>query len=86
MMNGRRVEELREEKGLSRKELAEAAGISEAALRSVVREERVMVRTAKKVGTVLGVDPRAIAQVYYAPEEAPRVSDFYAGLVMDGVI
>jgi len=73
-MNGRRVEELREEKGLSKQELAAAAGVSPSTLRSAVREKPVQVKTAKKVGGALEVDPRSIAQAHYEPDEAAFVN------------
>ena len=56
-MYGDKVQELREEKGLSRRDLAAAAGISLSAARRVERAEPVRVRTAKVVAKALEVDP-----------------------------
>jgi transcriptional regulator with XRE-family HTH domain len=57
VMNNQRVQELREEKGLSKRDLATAAGVSETALKRVEREEPVAFRTRRKVATALGVEP-----------------------------
>jgi transcriptional regulator with XRE-family HTH domain len=56
-MCGKRVQELRQEKGLSKQQLAAAAGISPDTLRRVEQEEPVQVKTAKKVAKALEVDP-----------------------------
>jgi DNA-binding XRE family transcriptional regulator len=75
VMNSKRLEELREEKGLSRRELAETAGISMKTLRAVESEKPVRVKTAWKVAGVFGLHPRNISQPYHKPERAAIVAD-----------
>jgi transcriptional regulator with XRE-family HTH domain len=70
VMNGRRVEELRKERGWSKKDLAEAAGINRGTLRRVEREEPVRGETGKKVAGALEVNYLSIGQPYYEPEKA----------------
>ncbi len=70
VMNGKRVQELREDKGLSKQALAEAAGINRGTVRRIEREEPIRVKTAKKVGAALEVNLRTIGQPYYEPERA----------------
>jgi DNA-binding XRE family transcriptional regulator len=62
VMYADKVKELREEKGLSRRGLAVAAGISESTARSVEREAAVQSATAWKVARVFGVEGRDIAR------------------------
>jgi transcriptional regulator with XRE-family HTH domain len=57
VMNSERVQSLREERGLSRRDLATAAGVSETTARRVEREEPVTFRTGRKVADALGVEP-----------------------------
>jgi transcriptional regulator with XRE-family HTH domain len=57
VMNGERVQELREEKGLSKRALAAAAGISMTTARRVEGEEPVTFRTGCAVASALGVEP-----------------------------
>jgi transcriptional regulator with XRE-family HTH domain len=82
VMNGRKVEELRAEKGWSRQALARAAGISPITLRRAEQEEPVLVSTARKVGEALEVNPRHLAQVYYAPEGLPVARAYAAEIVL----
>jgi transcriptional regulator with XRE-family HTH domain len=57
LMNSEQVRSLREEKGLSKRGLAAAAGVSVSTARRVEREEAVHFRTARAVAKALGVDP-----------------------------
>jgi transcriptional regulator with XRE-family HTH domain len=57
VMNSERVRSLREEKGLSKRDLAAAASVSETTLRRVEHEEPVCFRTGRAVANALGVDP-----------------------------
>jgi transcriptional regulator with XRE-family HTH domain len=57
VMNSERVQELREENGLSRRALASAAGISVSTARNVEREVPVTFRTGRAVADALGVEP-----------------------------
>jgi ribosome-binding protein aMBF1 (putative translation factor) len=57
VMNSERVEELREEKGLSKRDLAGVAGVSVSTVRRVEREEPVYFRTGRAVAKALGVEP-----------------------------
>ena len=56
-MDGERVRELREEKGLSKRALAGVAGISESTVRRVEGERSVTFRTGRAVAEALGVGP-----------------------------
>jgi transcriptional regulator with XRE-family HTH domain len=83
VMNSKRIQELREEKGLSRRELAEAAGISMDTLRRVEREEPVSLKTAFHIAEVLEVPhPRAISQPHYTPEELPDARAYAAEILL----
>ena len=62
IMYADKVKELREEKGLSRRGLAVAAGISESTARSVEREAAVQAKMAWKVARVFGVEARQIVR------------------------
>ena len=57
VMNRERVQELREEKGMTRRDLAGAAGISAQTARRVELEEPVYFRTGRAVAKALGVEP-----------------------------
>jgi ribosome-binding protein aMBF1 (putative translation factor) len=57
VMNSERVRELREEKGMTRRDLAAAAGISVKTVRRVEREKPVMFRTGRAVADALGIEP-----------------------------
>jgi transcriptional regulator with XRE-family HTH domain len=57
VMNGERVQELREEKGLSKRALAAAAGISVSTVRRAEREKPLYLSTGRKVADALGVEP-----------------------------
>jgi DNA-binding XRE family transcriptional regulator len=62
VMDGEKIEEMRQERGLSRRELAQEAGISVETVRSVERGERVRAKTGWKVARVFGVHPREIGR------------------------
>jgi transcriptional regulator with XRE-family HTH domain len=55
VMDGEKIEAMRQERGPSRQELAQAAGISMSTLRSVERGHRVRRKTGWKVARVFGV-------------------------------
>jgi transcriptional regulator with XRE-family HTH domain len=57
VMNAERVQELREEKGMTSQDLAAAAGISMTTARRVGREKPMMFRTGRAVADALGVEP-----------------------------
>jgi transcriptional regulator with XRE-family HTH domain len=57
VMNSERVEELREEKGLSKRDLAGVAGVSVSTAKRVERKLAVMFRTGRAVAKALGVEP-----------------------------
>jgi transcriptional regulator with XRE-family HTH domain len=57
VMDSSRVRELREEKGMTRRDLAGAAGISAETVRRVELEEPVYFRTGRAVAKALGVEP-----------------------------
>jgi transcriptional regulator with XRE-family HTH domain len=57
VMDSERVRELREQKGMSRRDLAAAAGISVSTAGRVEREAPVTFRTGRKVADALGIEP-----------------------------
>ena len=57
VLDSEQVRILREEKGLSKRDLAAAASVSETTLRRVEREEPVYFRTGRAVAKALGVGP-----------------------------
>ena len=57
VLDSERVEELREQKGMTRRDLAGAAGISLTTARRLEREVPVTLRTARAVADALGVEP-----------------------------
>ena len=64
VMNAERVQELREAKGLSKRALADAAGISAETVRRAEREVPVTFRTGRAVAEALGVGPsRSLGRV-----------------------
>jgi DNA-binding XRE family transcriptional regulator len=56
VMDEGRIKELREERSLSKRALAEAAGITPKTARRAEREEPVSLWTARKVAAALGVE------------------------------
>jgi DNA-binding XRE family transcriptional regulator len=62
VMDGEKIEAMRQERGLSRQELAQEAGISVETLRALERGERVRVRTGWKVARVFGKHPSEIGR------------------------
>ena len=56
-MNPERVRALREEQGMTKRDLAAAAGISKTTARNTERGEPVRSKTARRVAAALGVDP-----------------------------
>jgi transcriptional regulator with XRE-family HTH domain len=62
IMDGEKIEAMRQERGLSRQEFAEEAGIAASTLRSVERAERVRRKTAWRVARVFGLHPREIGR------------------------
>ncbi len=64
VMDGERVRSLREERGMSQRQLAEASGVSKKTLTNVEASKvRVLPSTARKIGAALEVDPRSLARV-----------------------
>jgi transcriptional regulator with XRE-family HTH domain len=57
VMNAERVQELRAQNGMTRRDLAGAAGISAQTVRRVELEEPVYFRTGRAVAEALGVEP-----------------------------
>ena len=62
VMDGEEVQAMRQERGLSRQELAQEAGITMSTLRSVERGERVRKATGWKVARVFGMHPRELGR------------------------
>ena len=64
VMDGEAVRSLREERRLSRRQLAEASGVSVKTLAHVeLGKTRARLSTARKIGAALEVDPRSLATV-----------------------
>jgi transcriptional regulator with XRE-family HTH domain len=57
VMSRERVQELREERGLSKRALADAAGVSAETVRRAEREEPVRFSTGHALAEALGVGP-----------------------------
>jgi len=57
VMDSEQVRELRKQKGMSRRDLAGAAGVSAETARRVELEEPVTFRTGRAVASALGVKP-----------------------------
>jgi transcriptional regulator with XRE-family HTH domain len=62
VMDGERVEAMRQERGLSRREFAKVAGIGESTARRVENGERILVRTAWDVAGVFGLHPKELGK------------------------
>ena len=63
VMDGEKIGELRQERGFSRQELAEEAGVSVSTLRRVeAGGSAVRLKTARKVGAALEVDPKSLGR------------------------
>jgi transcriptional regulator with XRE-family HTH domain len=58
VMDGERIQEMREECGLSRQEFAREAGIAVDTVARVERSERVQAKTGWRVARVFGVHPK----------------------------
>jgi transcriptional regulator with XRE-family HTH domain len=63
VMDGERIQEMRQERGLSRQELAAEAGVAPSTVGKVERGERVRVRTGWKVAGVFGHHPKDLGQL-----------------------
>jgi transcriptional regulator with XRE-family HTH domain len=57
VMNSERVKDLREEKGMTRRDLADAAGVSVQTAKRVELEEPVRFSTGRAVAGALGAEP-----------------------------
>jgi transcriptional regulator with XRE-family HTH domain len=60
VMDGEKIEAMRQERGLSRQQLAERAVIAMSTLRRVERGERVRAATGWRVARVFGIHPNEI--------------------------
>jgi len=64
VMDSEQVRSLREQKGMSQRQLAEASGVSKKTLANVeAGKVRPLPSTARKIGAALEVDPRSLARV-----------------------
>jgi transcriptional regulator with XRE-family HTH domain len=68
-MNVDKVKQLRARHGMSRKDLADAAGISLSTARRVERKATVQAATVWKVAGVFGLHPQDIARPAYRPSD-----------------
>ena len=63
-MDGQQVQNLREQKGMSQRELAEVSGVSKKTLANVeAGKVHPLPSTDRKIGAALDVDPRSLARV-----------------------
>jgi transcriptional regulator with XRE-family HTH domain len=62
VMDGERVEAMRQERGLSRHALAQEAGISPSTVANAERGGVVRLRTVRRVSRVLGVPPKSLGR------------------------
>src|SRR5829696_7483596 len=64
LVDGEQVRSLREEKGMSQRQLAEASGVSKKTLANVeVGKVHPLPSTARKIAAALEVDPRGLPRV-----------------------
>ena len=64
VMDSEQVRNLRGEKGMSQRQLAEASGVSKKTLANVeVGKVHPLPSTARKIAAALDVDPRSLARV-----------------------
>jgi transcriptional regulator with XRE-family HTH domain len=61
-MNGEKVRSLREEQGLSKRELSRLSNVTEATVARAERGERMFPSTVRRLAEVLGVDARSLGQ------------------------
>jgi transcriptional regulator with XRE-family HTH domain len=61
-MDGEKIEAMRQERSLSRQEVAQEAGISVATVANIERGQRVRGKTAWKVAGVFGMHPREMGR------------------------
>jgi transcriptional regulator with XRE-family HTH domain len=62
IMDGERVTRLREEQGLSKKDLANKAGVTQATIARAEDSRPMFPQTARLLGAALGVDPRVLGE------------------------
>jgi transcriptional regulator with XRE-family HTH domain len=62
VMDGEKIRAMRQERGLSRGELAQAAGVSAETVARVERGDRVLARTGWRVARVFGMRPSEIGR------------------------
>jgi transcriptional regulator with XRE-family HTH domain len=72
-MNADKVKALRARRGMSRKDLADAAGISLSTARNAERGAMVRGRTVRKVAGVFGLRPQDIARPVRRRAGRPRL-------------
>jgi transcriptional regulator with XRE-family HTH domain len=72
VMNADKVRQLRARKGMSKRDLAIAAGVSESTARRVELGARVQGETAWKVAGVFGLHPRDIGRPYRRPADRSK--------------
>jgi transcriptional regulator with XRE-family HTH domain len=61
-MDGRKVRALREERGMSRRDLAGAAGLGESTVRKVEAGANVRLRTVRGLAATLGTRPQELGR------------------------
>lgn len=78
VMDGERIQEMRQSRGLSAQEFAQEAGIAVDAVASVERGELVRATTGWRVAWALGVHPREIGRPATREEQLAFVRNNYA--------
>jgi transcriptional regulator with XRE-family HTH domain len=61
-MDGTEVARLREEQGLSKRALAEAANVTQATVARAEDSQRMFPQTVRLLGAALGIDPRSLGE------------------------
>jgi transcriptional regulator with XRE-family HTH domain len=61
-MNGPKVRRLREERGMSRRELAEVAGVGESTVFNAERGRNVRLRTVRGLAATFGTRPQELGR------------------------
>jgi transcriptional regulator with XRE-family HTH domain len=61
-MDGTEVTRLREEQGLSKRALAEAANVTQATVARAEDSQRMFPQTVRLLGAALGIDPRSLGE------------------------
>jgi DNA-binding XRE family transcriptional regulator len=62
VMDGEKIQEMRAERGLSRRQFAQAVGLAQSTLRSAEQGGTVRLLTVRKLAAYFGTQPKEIAR------------------------